>query len=120
MPWICPCLRQEVLTDGRTTRALQGGAFTDRGGETRLVVASRYLPPGTRVAIIDDFLANGKTAVALAEIVSDAGAHTVVAGFLVEKLFQNGRAGLEELGIPVATLARVKLLREGRVIMADD
>src|SRR6476469_5793318 len=35
-----------------------------KGGETRLVVAARYLQPGARVALIDDFLANGKTAVA--------------------------------------------------------
>jgi xanthine phosphoribosyltransferase len=81
-----------------------------KGGDTRLVVAARYLQPGMRVALIDDFLANGKTAVALAEIVGDAGAQTVVAGFLVEKIFQGGRAGLEALGIPVATLAQVARL----------
>jgi xanthine phosphoribosyltransferase len=90
-----------------------------KGGDTRLVVAARYLQPGMRVALVDDFLANGKTAVALAEIVSDAGATTVVAGFLVEKLFQEGRAGLERLGIPVATLAQVRRLEQGRVIMVD-
>jgi xanthine phosphoribosyltransferase len=88
-----------------------------KGGETRLVVASRYLQPGMRVALIDDFLANGRTAVALAEIVADAGAHTVVAGFLVEKLFQQGRLGLEQLDIPVATLAQVQRLEGGRVVM---
>lgn len=91
-----------------------------KGGETRLVVAARYLPTGSRVALIDDFLANGKTAVALAEIVSDAGAYTVVAGFLVEKLFQAGRAGLERLGIPIATLAQVERLDQGRVIMVGE
>jgi xanthine phosphoribosyltransferase len=90
-----------------------------KGGDTRLVVASRYLQPGMRVALIDDFLANGKTAVALAEIVGDAGAQTVVAGFLVEKIFQGGRAGLEALGIPVATLAQVERLQNGQVIMAS-
>lgn len=91
-----------------------------KGGETRLVVASRYIHPGMRVALVDDFLANGRTAVALAEIVGDALAHTVVAGFLVEKLFQNGRAGLEAMGIPVATLAQVQKLEQGRVVMAGD
>ncbi len=91
-----------------------------KGGDTRLVVAARYLPPGSRVALIDDFLANGKTAVALAEIVSDAGAQTVVAGFLVEKLFQAGRAGLEQLGIPIAALAQVRQLSQGRVVMAEE
>jgi xanthine phosphoribosyltransferase len=89
-----------------------------KGGDTRLVVAARYLQPGMRVALIDDFLANGKTAVALAEIVGEAGAQTVVAGFLVEKIFQGGRAGLEALGIPVATLAQVERLQNGQVIMA--
>jgi xanthine phosphoribosyltransferase len=89
-----------------------------KGGEMRLVVSARYLQEGMRVALVDDFLANGKTAIALAEIVGDAGAQTVVAGFLVEKLFQAGRAGLEELGIPVIALAQVQRLEHGRVIMA--
>src|SRR4051794_2040049 len=90
-----------------------------KGGEMRLVVAARYLPHGARVVIVDDFLANGKTAVALAEIVGDAGAHTVAAGFFVEKLFQGGRSGLADLLIPTVSLAQVERLERGRVIMAD-
>lgn len=90
-----------------------------KGGETRLVVAARYLKAGMRVALVDDFLANGRTAVALTEIVDDAGAQTVVAGFLVEKLFQQGRAGLLERGVPIVTLAQVARLEGGRVIMAE-
>ena len=81
-----------------------------KGGETKLAVSGRYLRAGMRVALVDDFLANGKTALALAEIVADAGAETVVASFLVEKLFQHGRAALEALGIPIATLAQVERL----------
>ena len=91
-----------------------------KGGDARLVVAARYLQRGMRVALVDDFLANGKTAVALSEIVEDAGAQTVVAGFLVEKLFQHGRNELEHRGIPVATLAQVAKLEGGRVIMAGE
>jgi len=88
-----------------------------KGGAARLVIAQRYLPAGARVALVDDFLANGRTALALAEIVTEAGAEMVVAGFLVEKLFQGGRAGLEALGIPVAALAQVERLSGGRVVM---
>jgi len=88
-----------------------------KGGETKLAVSGRYLTAGMRVALVDDFLANGKTALALTEIVGDAGAETVVAGFLVEKLFQNGRAALAALGIPIATLAQVERLEGERVIM---
>lgn len=89
-----------------------------KGGTTRLVIAARYLPAGSRVAIVDDFLANGKTAVALSELIEDAGAITVAAGFLVEKLFQHGRVGLAERGVPIITLAQVERLDAGRVIMA--
>jgi xanthine phosphoribosyltransferase len=90
-----------------------------KGGQTRLVISGRYLAAGMRVAIVDDFLANGRTALALAEIVADAGARVVVAGFVVEKLFQGGRAALETHGIPVATLAQVERLERGKVIMRD-
>lgn len=91
-----------------------------KGGDTRLAVAARYLPPGTRVAIVDDFLANGKTALALAEIVGDAGAELVAVAFLVEKVFQHGRRPLVERGLPVLTLARVARLEQGRVVMDAD
>ncbi|MBK9941324.1 MAG: xanthine phosphoribosyltransferase [Kouleothrix sp.] len=88
-----------------------------KGGQSKLAVSGRYLTAGSRVALVDDFLANGKTARALAEIVGDAGATIVVAGFIVEKLFQHGRAALEDLGIPIATLAQVERLDQGKVIM---
>jgi xanthine phosphoribosyltransferase len=90
-----------------------------KGGEVRLVVSARYLTPGLRVAIVDDFLANGRTALALAEIIADAGSATVAAGFVVEKRFQHGRAALVDLGIPVAALACVARLDGDRVIMAE-
>jgi xanthine phosphoribosyltransferase len=89
-----------------------------KGGEIRLAVSARYIQPGMRIALVDDFLANGKTALALAEIVADGGAQTVAAGFLVEKIFQGGRAGLSDRGIPVVTLAQVERLENGRVVMA--
>jgi xanthine phosphoribosyltransferase len=88
-----------------------------KGGSTRLVISGRYLTAGLRVAIVDDFLANGRTALALAEIVADAEASTVVAGFVVEKLFQGGRLELAARGIPIATLAQVERLDIGRVVM---
>jgi xanthine phosphoribosyltransferase len=91
-----------------------------KGGTMRLVVAARYLPPGTRVAIVDDFLANGKTALALTEIVAEAGAQLVAVAFLVEKLFQGGRAGLASCGAPIIALAQVERLHAGRVVMAGD
>ncbi len=88
-----------------------------RGGQARLVVAAGYLPPTSRVAVVDDFLANGRTALALAELVADANATLVAAGFVVEKLFQAGRAPLVARGVPVAALAQVERLEPGRVVV---
>jgi xanthine phosphoribosyltransferase len=88
-----------------------------KGGQTRLVISARYLPPGARVALVDDFLANGRTAVALAELVTQAGAELVAAAFVVEKLFQQGRAGLVERHIPIIALAQVERLEQGRVVL---
>lgn len=90
-----------------------------KGGETRLVISARYLPAGMRVAIVDDFLSNGRTALALAEICHDAGAHVVAAGFIVEKLFQFGRGPLEERSIPVAALAQIERLVDGVAILRE-
>jgi len=89
-----------------------------KGGAYRLVVASRFLSPGEGVVLVDDFLANGSTALALAEIVAEAGAHMLAAGFLVEKVFQRGRVPLVERGIPIATLVQVERLAQGRVVIA--
>lgn len=91
-----------------------------KGGDVRLVVSARYLPGGSRVALVDDFLANGRTALALAEIVREAGGLPVAAGFVVEKTFQQGRDALEEGGVRVFALARIARLAAGRVVMDGD
>ncbi len=88
-----------------------------KGGQMRLVISARYLPAGSRVVLVDDFLANGRTALALAELVAEAGAELVAAAFVVEKLFQHGRAAIEARGIPIAALVQVERLSEGRVIL---
>ncbi|HRP97999.1 MAG TPA: xanthine phosphoribosyltransferase [Rhodocyclaceae bacterium] len=88
-----------------------------KGGDTRLVVSQRYLPADARVVLVDDFLSNGRTAAALVEMVREAGAEVLGAGFIVEKRFKNGRAAMERLGVPVATLAQVERLENGTAIL---
>ena len=90
-----------------------------KGGEVRMVISQRYLPAGKRVAIVDDFLSNGRTAQALIEIAREAGSEPVAAGFLVEKCFKHGHALIqEESGVPVITLAQILSLKEGKAVMA--
>lgn len=88
-----------------------------KGGETKLVLAQRYIPPGTRTVIIDDFLSNGRTAVALVEMAREAGAEVLAAGFVVEKRFKQGHRLIEALDVPVATLAQIERLEDGKAIL---
>lgn len=90
-----------------------------KGGDTKLVVSQRYLAAGARVVVVDDFLSNGRTAVALIEIVREAGAEVLAAGFIVEKRFKQGHAAIEALGVPVSTLAQVARLENGRAVFDD-
>ena len=50
--------------------------------------------PGTRVLIVDDLLATGGTAAAVARMVSEVGGTVAGIGFVVELTFLNGRAKL--------------------------
>lgn len=88
-----------------------------KGGDTKLVVSQRYLPANSRVVLVDDFLSNGRTAVALIEIVREAGAQVFGAGFIVEKRFKQGHRVIEALGVPIATLAQVEKLQDGTAIL---
>lgn len=90
-----------------------------KGGETRLVLSTRYIKPGQRIVLVDDFLANGRTATALIEMAREAGAEVLGAGFVVEKRFKEGREHIEALGVPVSTLAQVERLDHDRAILTQ-
>lgn len=88
-----------------------------KGGSYRMVLSQRYLPAGARVAIVDDFLSNGRTATALIEMAREAGQEVVAAAFLVEKCFKKGHALIEAANVPVITLAQVEALVDGKVVL---
>lgn len=90
-----------------------------KGGHTRLVISQRYIKAGQRVVIVDDFLANGRTATALIDMVREAGAEVLGAGFVVEKRFKQGREHIEALGVPVSTLAQVERLDHGHAVLTQ-
>ena len=88
-----------------------------KGGETKLVIAQRFIPANSRVIVVDDFLSNGRTAVALVEMVREAGSEVLGAGFVVEKCFKQGHQAIAALGVPVATLAQIEKLEEGKAVL---
>lgn len=93
-------------------------SFT-HGVENHVRVAKAYLPPKSRVLIVDDFLANGAAATGLCDIVAQAQGLVVGVGVCVEKGFQPGRAKLESMGVKVVSLAKVNGINHGRLIVED-
>ena len=89
------------------------------GVENHIRVSRAYLPEGSRVLIIDDFLANGAAATGLYEIVQQARGTVVGVGVCVEKKFQPGRAKLEGMGVKVVSLATVTGIDHGKLLVED-
>ena len=88
-------------------------SFT-HGTVSTVIVSKRFLLPGDRLLLIDDFLANGAALEGLISIVEQAGAAVVGAGICVEKAFQPGGERIRAKGVRVESLARIKSMSEAR------
>ena len=82
-------------------------SFT-RGTVNDIYVSKKYLHPGDRVLIIDDFMATGEASKGLVEVVRASGAEVAGIGIAIEKAFQPGGDELRAMGIQVESLARIK------------
>lgn len=73
-----------------------------------VIVSKKYLQPGERILIIDDFLANGCAVAGLIDLIQNAGAEVVGVGIAIEKGFQVGGQTIREKGIRLESLAIVE------------
>ncbi|MDD3705459.1 MAG: xanthine phosphoribosyltransferase [Clostridiaceae bacterium] len=76
-------------------------------------VSKKYITSEDNVLIIDDFLANGKAASGLVDIVNQAGARVAGVGIVIEKGFQQGREVLQQKGVRIESLIIIKSMKEG-------
>ena len=83
-------------------------------------VSRRYLPKGSRVLMVDDFLANGAAMEGMREILRQAECELVGAAVCVEKGFQAGGNRLRAAGVDLYSLAIVDGIDHGRIILRDD
>jgi len=92
-----------------------------KGTETELAISRDYLTPDARVLIVDDFLFEGRTSAALAEMVMESGASLVGFGFVIAKEFAGGRCLLEAYGVPLVTLVSIESMdpQTGRVAFRE-
>lgn len=83
-----------------------------------VIVSKKYLKPEDNILILDDFLAAGRAAEGLIDIVRSAGATVAGVGVAVEKYFQEGGKRLREKGVRVEALAAVQSMDEatGKIV----
>ncbi|TCD06985.1 adenine phosphoribosyltransferase [Erythrobacteraceae bacterium CFH 75059] len=79
-------------------------AYALEYGADRLELDPGLLPPSARVAVIDDVLATGGTARVAVGLIEEAGAHAVMAGFVVAIA---ALGGADTLRVPVRRLLDV-------------
>ena len=94
-------------------------SFTHKTQNT-IRIDKRYLPKGSRVLIIDDFLADGEAVRGMMSLCEQQGAEPIGVGIAVEKGFQPGGKKLREAGVHVKSLAIVEGIRDGKILLEPD
>jgi len=91
-----------------------------KGGDVPLLVSAEFIKTGENILIIDDFLATGRTLMALARIIDSAKANLVGVGVVVEKSFENGREIMENAGhnVPIHALVTITSMERGKIELA--
>ena len=104
-----------------SSETVQAGvySFTHKTQNT-IRIDRKYLPEGTRVLIIDDFLADGQAVHGLLSLCEQQKAEVVGVGIAVEKGFQEGGKKLREAGIHLKSLAIVDGIEDGKIVLRPD
>ena len=105
---------------------IEGGLFTSEifsytyKKKVTLLVSKDWIKPGTRVLIIDDFLARGEALRGLCDIVKQAGAELVGIGYAIEKGFQGGGDRLRAAGVNLHSLAVLDSAEPGHLVFREE
>lgn len=86
-----------------------------------VIVSKKYLKPGEKILIIDDFLADGCAVAGLIDLIQNAGAEVVGVGIAIEKGFQIGGKNIREQGIRLESLAIVESMNDetGEIVFRE-
>lgn len=94
-------------------------SFTHKTQNT-IRIERRYLPEGSRVLIIDDFLADGQAVKGMMNLCEQQKATVIGVGIAVEKGFQPGGKALRESGIHLKSLAVVDGIQDGNIVLRPE
>lgn len=88
--------------------------------ENVIRVDKRYLPIGSRVLIIDDFLADGQACQGMMALCAQLSCKVAGIGIAIEKGFMPGGKSLRAMGVHLESLAVVTGIEDGKLLLADD
>ena len=115
-----------VFAKKTQTKNIAGDVYTTKvesfthGRVYDIIVSREFLGKGDKVLLIDDFLANGKAALALNNLCEQAGATVQGIGIVIEKGFQPGGKLLREINnIRVESLAIIDNIDNGVITFRD-
>lgn len=93
-------------------------SFT-KGTVSVVRIAKQFISPGERVLIMDDFLAHGEAAMAMAQLVGQAGGKVEGFGVVIEKAFQGGGEKLKQKGYRVESLVTIEKIVDGEITFRE-
>ncbi len=82
-------------------------------------VSKKFISATDKVLVLDDFLARGRAALGLRDIVHQAGAELAGVGIVIEKGFQEGGQVLRGQGIRVDSLAVIDSFKDGAPVFRE-
>lgn len=116
-----------VFAKKNKTKNIAGDVYTapvesfTHGTTYNIMVSKKFLNPGDKVLIVDDFLAIGNALKGLISLLKESGAELVGCGTVIEKGYQHGGDKLRAEGIRVESLAIIESMDadKGEIVFRD-
>lgn len=116
-----------VFAKKNKTKNIAGDVYTapvesfTHGTTYNIMVSKKFLNPGDKVLIVDDFFAIGNALKGLISLVKESGAELVGCGTVIEKGYQHGGDKLRAEGIRVESLAIIESMDadKGEIVFRD-
>ncbi len=90
-----------------------------KGKTYTIRVSKKYLNEGENILIVDDFLAKGKAARGLIDILDMAKCNLSGIGIVIEKGFQKGGDEIRSIGVKLESLAIVESIDDGNIVFGE-
>ncbi len=85
-----------------------------------VLVSKKFIQPGDRILLVDDFLANGSAMKVLINLAEMGGAKVVGAGVVIEKSYLRGGKDIRSMGYRIESLAKIKDMNDGGIVFEEE